>query len=313
MSDQETYDDHDGAHHNINKTSSSSPHSETMKRRIVFVSGLSGAGISSALKNLEDFGFEVFDNIPLSLIQTLIDDEGAAKGDIAFAIDSRTRDFAPLEIINFYDRLKHKNDIQAHLCFLKCSDDTIYQRYSETRRPHPLAKERPIGEGIELERKWLAPLMQHASISIDTSELSAHDLKKLLGSSFQTADNTQKIYVSVMSFGFKNGLPREADMVLDVRFLRNPHWDRKLRPMTGREALVQEYIKADEGFEGFATHVESLLKDILPRYNSEGKSYFTLAVGCTGGKHRSVFLSERWAEYIQDLGFAVTLRHRDLK
>lgn len=285
----------------------------TSARRILFVSGLSGAGMSSALKNLEDFGFEVFDNFPVSFVEGLIDEEGASQRPIAFGLDTRTRRFDPQDVVEQIQRLQLRTDLEVQLCFLTCDDETIFKRYSETRRPHPLAKERPIADGIGLERNWLQALLDRADFVIDTTGLSVHDLKKLLGSNFSEEANEQKVYVTVMSFGFKNGLPREADMVLDVRFLENPHWDRTLRPLTGKDKVIQDFIRRDEGFEPLTQHVDSLLEVLLPRYEVEGKSYFTLAVGCTGGKHRSVFLAERWSEVISKLGFAVSVRHRDLR
>ncbi len=286
----------------------------TAVRRIVFISGLSGAGMSSALKNMEDFGFEVFDNFPLGFIDALIDDTDAGHKSVPIAIglDTRTRGFSPQDLVKKIDALAARDDLDVMLCFLSCDDETIYKRYSETRRPHPLAKDSPIADGIALEKNWLQPLLKRADLVIDTTGLSVHDLKRLLGSNFSPQAEGKKIYVTVMSFGFKNGLPREADMVIDVRFLQNPHWEKKLRPLTGQDTPVQDYIRKDEGFDPLNRHISSLLELLLPRYEVEGKSYFTLAVGCTGGRHRSVYMAELWAEMVKTLGFAVSLRHRDL-
>lgn len=282
-------------------------------RKLVFVTGLSGAGMSSALKALEDFGFEVLDNFPIAFLESLIDEDPSSPRPIAIGIDTRTRGFSPHDLLAAVDRLALRDTITPVLCFLTCGDETIYKRYSETRRPHPLAKDSPIADGVAMERSWLQPLAKRADLIIDTSDLSAHDLKRMLGSNFSPKADGKKVYVTVMSFGFKNGLPREADMVIDVRFLQNPHWEKKLRPLTGRDEAVQAFITRDEGFPLLTDHVDALLKGLLPRYEVEGKSYFTFAVGCTGGRHRSVFLAERWADLVRESGFAVALRHRDLE
>lgn len=289
---------------------------EPKKRQIVFVSGLSGAGMSSVLKNLEDFGFEVFDNMPLFLVDSLLkshEPDIDPQKPLAFGLDSRTRGFSPPDILAKIEYLKKQDEYEVSLCFISCADDIIHQRYSHTRRPHPIAREQTIAQGIAIEREWLQPLSVAADLSIDTTDMSVHDLKRLLGSRYFHPDAGNKVYITLMSFGFKKGTPREADMILDVRFLQNPHWEKNLRPLTGRDEEVQNFIRNDEVFEEFIQKVKSMLTLILPRYEVEGKSYFTLALGCTGGRHRSVFLAEHLADFIKDLEFSVNIRHRDLQ
>jgi UPF0042 nucleotide-binding protein len=289
---------------------------QNKKRQIVFVSGLSGAGMSSVLKNLEDFDFEVFDNMPLFLIDSLLttnQQDIDPQKSLAFGLDSRTRGFSPPDILAKIEYLKKQKEYDVSLCFITCANDIIHQRYSLTRRPHPIAREQTIAQGIAIEREWLAPLQEAADLSIDTTDMSVHDLKRLLGSRYYHPEAGNKVYVTLMSFGFKKGTPREADMMLDVRFLQNPHWDKKLRPLTGRDKGVQNFIRGDESFDGFVEKVGDMLSIVLPRYEVEGKSYFTLALGCTGGRHRSVFLAEYFADYIKGLNFSVNIRHRDLQ
>jgi len=285
---------------------------EPQKRKIVFVTGLSGAGMSSALKVLEDFGYEVFDNFPLSFIDHLAKEKGHEDAHVAFGLDTRSRGFAPEEILKTIEKLRKTGKSDVQLLFMTCANNTLTKRFSETRRSHPLAKDRPVLDGIRQERGWLKPLMDRADLLVDTTDLSIHDLRRLLEGSLHPDMSKKRLAVTLMSFGFKNGVPRESDMVLDVRFLRNPHWDAKLKPLTGRDKPVQQYILDDKDFAGFMKHTESMLKLLLPRYADEGKYYFTLAVGCTGGKHRSVFIAEQLSEMVRDLGYTLSLRHRDL-
>jgi len=283
------------------------------KRKIIFVTGLSGAGMTSALKVLEDFGYEVFDNFPLSFIEHLAKEKGHEDSHVAFGLDTRARGFSPEDVVRKIETLRknRKNDVQ--LLFMNAGNTTLQKRYSETRRSHPLAKDRPVLDGIRQERGWLKTLMERADLLVDTTDLSIHDLRRLLQGSVHPDPAKKKLAVTVMSFGFKNGVPRESDMVLDVRFLKNPHWDAKLRPLTGKDKKVQAYIQDDADYAAFLKHTKEMLKLLLPRYADEGKYYFTLAVGCTGGKHRSVHLAEELAADIKKGGYTTTLRHRDLE
>ncbi|MEK9751833.1 MAG: RNase adapter RapZ, partial [Rhodospirillaceae bacterium] len=196
--------------------------------------------------------------------------------------------------------------------FIDCADDVLIERFRETRRRHPLAADRPVGDGLKQERDFLDPLRQRADVVVDTSEMHARELKQMMQDRFRLdADPGPTLLLT--SFGFKNGLPRDADLVFDVRFLRNPHYQRELRPQTGRDAAVAEYIEGDDGLEPFLANLLALLTPLIPRFAAEGKSYLTVAVGCTGGRHRSVYTIERLAAQLAAAGLKVQLRHRDLE
>ena len=280
-------------------------------RRVVLVTGLSGAGISTALKAFEDIGYEVFDNLPLALAPALIAQERQADRPIAIGIDSRTRDFSAADLLLRLDALGHAKDLDVRLVLIECDTDVLQRRFNQTRRRHPLAVDRPVADGIRLEVELLAPLRGKVDLLIDTSLLTIHDLRRLIAGNF--AHRTEaRLLVCVTSFSFGRGLPREADLVFDVRFLRNPYWDVRLRPMTGREDAVQAAIMEDPDFESFSNQLTDLLTTLLPRYTLEGKSYLTIAVGCSGGRHRSVFVAERLAAWLRNRNHKVQLLHREL-
>lgn len=282
------------------------------RRRVALITGLSGAGRATALKALEDMGFEAVDNLPLSLLPDLLrSDSRAGLRPLALGLDVRTRDFSSDAFLAELDQLRRRADLQAELVFLDCDGTTLLRRYTETRRRHPLATDRPIQDGIAEERRILAPVRGAADQVIDTSQLGPHDLKRLLGAHF-AGEGGPGLRVVVLSFSYRNGLPREADLVFDARFLANPHYVPELKPLTGRDRAVQEYVEADPDYFPFLNGIKSLLGPLLPRYEKEGKSYLTVAVGCTGGRHRSVFLAERLAQFLATLGRNVTLAHRDL-
>ena len=275
-------------------------------RLILFVTGLSGAGISTALKALEDCGYEVFDNFPLGHVEALLKEKGYENHPIAFGFDSRTRAFNPDRLIGM------TRELNAKTLYLNSTNAVLQKRFSETRRTHPLAKDRTVADGIIFEKEWLEPLRIHSENIIDTSDLSVHDLKRLIEADYNPDNNENRLSVTIMSFGFKNGVPREVDMVLDVRFLNNPHWVPELKPFTGQDPAVQNYIEQDPDLENFFIKTADLISFLLPRYTHEGKSYFTIAFGCTGGKHRSVYMTERLAQYIRSLEYHTTIRHRDM-
>lgn len=271
----------------------------------LFITGLSGAGMSSALKVLEDLGYEAFDNFPLPLLDALLEGATDYTKPIAIGIDTRTRGFDPQAIIN---RVK---DMGARLFMITCDEAVLQKRFSETRRKHPLAGDRPVSAGIKKELALLYDLREIATTIIDTTELSIHDLRRIVtGLCGQAAGD--KLTVSVLSFGFKNGLPREADIVMDCRFLRNPHWDENLRPLTGKDKVVQDYVSQDTAFTPFVENLKTLMEPLFERYRSEGKSYLTIALGCTGGKHRSVYVAEKIGEWVQQKNIACTIDHRDI-
>ncbi|HYC03382.1 MAG TPA: RNase adapter RapZ [Azospirillaceae bacterium] len=290
--------------------SSQGPGPAGRRRRIVLVTGLSGAGLSTAMKTLEDLGYEAVDNLRLSLLTALV--LQAEDLPLAVGIDSRTRDFSADALLSEMGKLQRHGGLDVRLLYLEAADEVLQRRYTETRRPHPQALDRPVPDGIQFERTLLSPLKDHADVVIDTSALSIHDARRLLTGHFRL-DDDPSLHVFVTSFSFRHGVPREADLVFDVRFLDNPHWDPDLRPLTGNDPAVGAYVERDPDFRGFFDNLTRLLAPLLPRYVREGKSYLTVAVGCTGGRHRSVFIANRLARWLDGQGCKVGLSHRDLE
>jgi UPF0042 nucleotide-binding protein len=282
--------------------------------RILLVTGMSGAGKSTALNTLEDLGWEVVDNLPLRLLNRLLATE-TPQGThdarpLAFGIDSRTRGFDADAIVT---RIKEMRDQGAETAtlFLDCVGTELERRFSETRRRHPLALDRPAADGIARERELMAPLRCWADHVVDTSSFTSKDLKADIRARFGDTD-TSGPTLSVMSFGFARGVPRNADLMFDMRFLRNPHWVDTLRPLSGLDQPVCDYIAGDTAYEDVASRIEALLISLIPRYQAEGKSYVTVAFGCTGGRHRSVHMAERVAKRLRNAAFSPTVTHRDL-
>lgn len=288
----------------------------TRPQRILLVTGMSGAGKSTALKTFEDLGWEVVDNLPLTLLDRLLGtplSEGAPDSGrpLALGIDSRTRDFDAERIKARARKLQDVNGERAEILFLDCSGAELARRYSETRRRHPLALDRPASDGIARERELLAPLRESADLVIDTTDTTTnalqHDLRTRFG-----GERADALTLTIMSFGFARGIPRNADLVLDMRFLRNPHWVPDLKPLTGMDQPVSDYIAQDPAYEDALARIEDLILLLLPRYAEEGKAYVTVAFGCTGGRHRSVHVAERVAGRLREAGFSPTVAHRDL-
>jgi RNase adapter protein RapZ len=282
--------------------------------RILLVTGLSGAGRTTVLKTLEDLGWEAVDNLPLSLLDRLLSSpapQGAPDEDrpLAIGIDSRTRGFDAQGILRRVARLREEQPVE--ILFVEAADTVLAQRFSATRRRHPLAIDRPAEDGIASERGMLERLRDAAEHLIDTSELTSNALQQEIRQRFGGTQAVEPTLV-VSSFSYARGLPRDADLVLDMRFLRNPHWDEALRPGTGMDADVSAYIAADPAYGPALDQIESLLKLLLPRYEREGKSYITIAFGCTGGRHRSVHAAETIAKRLRAAGFSPTIAHRDL-
>lgn len=283
--------------------------------RILLVTGLSGAGKSTALRTLEDIGWEVVDNLPLSLLEHLLSTP-LAKGTanrrrpLAIGIDTRTRDFDAQHVVEQIKSLAENHDYPVETLFFDCAGSELLRRYSETRRRHPLAPDRPATDGIAAERELMAPLRRWSDHVIDTTDSDPPALQQQIRQRFGTGQDAPTL--TILSFGFARGLPRSADMVIDVRFLRNPHWDSRLRPLTGLEPEVGEHIASDEAYEEALSKIEDLLLTLLPRYQAEGKSYVSVAFGCTGGRHRSVHVAERVAARLRAEGFSPTVEHRDL-
>jgi UPF0042 nucleotide-binding protein len=286
------------------------PADPSERLRVLLVTGLSGAGHSTALNLLEDLGWEAVDNLPLALLGGLTGDATAPQRPIAIGVDSRTRDFSPDALLAQLGRLRDDPGVGVALIFLTCDDEVLRRRFTETRRRHPLALDRPVADGIAQERALLAAVRGAADLVVDTSDLAIADLKHLLTGHF--ALDRQAAAIAVTSFSYRRGLPREADLVFDVRFLRNPYYEPGLKGLSGRDPEVAAFIEQDPAFTGFFAALTALLAPLLPRYEREGKSYLTLAVGCTGGRHRSVYVAERLAAWLRRQGRLVGLRHRDL-
>ncbi len=280
-------------------------------RRVIIVTGMSGAGKSTALKALEDAGYETVDNLPLALLANLAKPEDPDSPHVAVGVDTRTRGFGVVPFLAALDRLLDSGDLDVRLVFVDCEDEILRRRYTETRRRHPLAADRPVGDGIVHERALVEPLRGRADLLIDSSNLVANDLRRLVQNHFGLG--ASGLMLSVMSFAFRYGLPREADLVLDVRFLANPYYVPELRRLSGRDAAVASYIAGDPVFAPFLGDLTRMLVGLLPRYEREGKSYLTIAIGCTGGQHRSVLVAERLAEALQQDGRRLNLVHRDLE
>ena len=286
----------------------------TDPKRLLLVTGLSGAGKSTVLNTLEDIGWEVVENLPLSLLHHLLATPPSAGSDnerpLAVGLDSRTRGFDAQRIVGQIKTLSGHHDYPVETLFLDCAGAELVRRYSETRRRHPLATDRPATDGIAEERALMAPLRRWADHVIDTTDTDTNGLRQQIRARFGGGQDQPTL--SVLSFGFARGVPRNADLVFDMRFLRNPHWQEALRPLTGLDAAVAAYVASDEAYEPAAAKIEDLLVTLLPRYRAEGKSYVTVAFGCTGGRHRSVHVAERIATRLREAGFSPTVEHRDL-
>lgn len=281
------------------------------KRRVVVVTGPSGAGRSSALNVLEDAGFEAIDNLPLRLLPTLVDRPDERRS-LALGVDSRTRDFATDTVLDVMARLSAHPDLTAELLYLDCETEVLLRRFSETRRRHPIAEGGPPSVGIERELTLLAPLKARADVLIDTSGMTIHDLRVEVERWF-APDGQHHLSVSVQSFSYKRGVPRSVDMVYDCRFLRNPHWDADLREANGKDPRVAAFVAQDARFADFAEKVIDLGRLLLPAFREEGKSNVTIAFGCTGGQHRSVAMAELYALRLAQEGWQVSIRHRELE
>jgi len=279
--------------------------------RVVLVTGASGAGRATAINALEDLGYETIDNLPLSLVERLLDGP-PRRAPLALGIDVRNRDFSTDAMVALLDDLAADPDTSAELLYLDCRTDVLIRRYSETRRRHPLAPSESPDIGIAREMELLVPVRARADRLIETSELTVHDLKAEIGEKFGTSASAS-MSISVESFSYKRGLPRGADMVLDVRFLANPHWEEGLRALDGRAPEVQAFVSNDPKFADFFDRAVDLTQSLLPAFKEEGKTSLTLAFGCTGGQHRSVALAEKAAKALAALGWHVSTRHRELE
>ncbi len=280
------------------------------RQRIVLVTGPSGAGRSTAINALEDLGFEAIDNLPLSLMPRLLEGPPLPRP-MALGVDARNREFSAAAMSELLDSLAARKDIAAELLYLDCSDAALLRRFSETRRRHPLAPAETPAEGIAREFALLAPIRDRAELLIDTTEMTPHDLRAEM-ERWYGAETGRRLAVSVQSFSYKKGAPRDIDTMFDVRFLRNPYWEPSLRALNGTDPEVAEYVSADPRFAEFFDRVRALMLFLLPSYAEEGKSHVSVGFGCTGGQHRSVTVAESLAEALAQDGWQVSIRHREL-
>jgi len=282
-----------------------------MDHHLVFVTGPSGAGRTTAIRVLEDLGYEGIDNIPLSLVPRLV--EGPPLGrPIALGLDVRNRDFNATALIELIDKLTRDPRVDLEVMYLDCAPAILIQRFSETRRRHPLAPAETPAQGVEREIDLLAPIRVRADHLIDTTELTQHDLKAEISRRFDTGA-TGRLSVSVQSFSYKRGVPRGMDMIYDCRFLANPHWQAALRPLDGRDPAVESFVRADPRFAEFFQKVSELLLFLLPAHLDEGKAHLSIGFGCTGGQHRSVAMAEMVGSALAEAGWPVSKRHRELE
>lgn len=281
------------------------------EHQLVLVTGPSGAGKSTAIHAMEDLGFEVIDNLPLSLVPRLLDGPPLGRR-IALVMDVRNRDFNTTSLIELIDTLTRDPAVALEVLYLDCAPGELIRRYSETRRRHPLAPAETADLGIEREIDLLVPIRARADHLIETTDMSPHDLKAEIVQWFDQS-KTAVLAVSVQSFSYKRGVPRGVDMIFDCRFLRNPHWDAALRALDGRDTAVLAHIETDPRFSLFYDKVLGLITLLLPAHRDEGKAHLTIGFGCTGGQHRSVALAELLAKDLAKAGWPVSKRHRELE
>ena len=280
---------------------------------VVVVTGLSGAGRSTAAKCLEDLGWFVVDNLPPSLLSTMVDLGSRSQGavsKIAVVADVRSRAFSS-DLRTAIDETERRG-VHPRVLFLEAGDEALVRRFESVRRPHPMQGDGRLVDGIAAERQLLLDLRGEADLVLDTSLLNVHELRGKVAAAFGAESDTDALQVTVLSFGFKYGLPVDADLVVDCRFLPNPHWVPELRPMTGRDEPVRDYVLAQPGAMEFLEGYQQLLELVTAGYKREGKHYALLAIGCTGGKHRSVAMAEEIAGRLRAAGTEVTVTHRDL-
>lgn len=287
----------------------------TSRQRVLLVTGMLGAGKSTALKALEDLGWETIDNFPIRLLDRMIYSPDGRAGEVraplAIGFDSRTRGFNPVKVI---DRVKHlvsHDDLELTTLFLDCSGKELERRFNETRRRHALAQDLPATSGIAAERELMEPLRRWADIVVTTTDFTTNDLQQAIRERFGT-EAPAAMTVTVTSFGFSRGTPPLADLVFDMRFLDNPHWNEKLRVQTGKEAAVGAHIRKDPVWSEAFSRIRDLLLLLLPRYQAQGKAYVNVAFGCTGGRHRSVFTAEQIAAALRKAGYSPSVLHRNL-
>lgn len=284
--------------------------------RFVVITGLSGSGKSQAIRALEDLGYFCVDNLPTTLIPTMAElslRQGTELPRVAIVVDVREGGFLR-QFPRVWKRLKRMRGLNPSLIFLEAHHEALVRRFSETRRPHPLAHDRPVSEGIEEERRRLGAIRRLADVIVDTSDLTVHELRERFMSLSREQSRRKPLLVTLLSFGFKHGVPVDADLMFDVRFLPNPHFVPKLKPLTGRDRAVVRFMEQNDATHQFLEKLTDMLRFLVPQYVMEGKSYLTIAIGCTGGRHRSVMLAERLRTALSDIeGVRFRVRHRDVQ
>ena len=277
--------------------------------RLLLVTGMSGAGKSTVLDALEDMGWDCVDNLPTALLEQFVHGEREARQTVPVAVgmDVRSRGFDPWDLPDLIRSIK---GVAPEILYLDCSGAELVRRYDETRRRHPLAPDRPAEDGIARERDLTGPLRRIADVVIDTTDLTPAELREELLRRY--GGLIDQPVLTIASFGFARGISRAADLVFDMRFVANPHWIDELRPLTGQDQAVRDYIAEDPAWPETIERIETLLIDLIPRYWAAGKSYLTVAFGCTGGRHRSVAAAVEMAERLRSAGFSPNVRHRDL-
>ena len=281
---------------------------ERPRPRLLLVTGMSGAGKSTVLDALEDMGWDIVDNLPVDLLEPFVRGEGTCRlAPAAVAMDVRSRGF---DAESLPTRIRSIEGVEPEILYLECAEGELIRRYDETRRRHPLAPDRPAEDGIARERALTSRLRSAADSILDTTDLSPVELRDELRRRY--GDGSDQPVLTIASFGFARGISRTADLVFDLRFLPNPHWVEELRPLTGEGQAVRDYLSADPSWSETIGQIEALLIDWIPRYWAAGKSYVTVAFGCTGGRHRSVAATVEMAERLRGRGFSPNVRHRDL-
>ena len=283
------------------------------RKHFVLITGMSGSGKGSVLRAFEDLGYHCVDNLPIDLIARFAETcppPGARIERAAVVVDIREGE-ALSQLPTLYQNLRSSN-LNLSLVFLEASDKALIRRFEETRRPHPLGRELPVREGIRLERTLLKPMRQLADVTIDTTRMNVHELRELIQTQFGGLAARRTVLASVVSFGFRFGVPADANLVFDVRFLPNPNYISRLKSKTGRDAVVQRYMDSFPQTREFMKHLMDLLIYLLPHYVQEGKSYLTIAIGCTGGRHRSVAIAEKVGYALVGEGYKTRVSHRDI-
>ncbi len=281
---------------------------------LVIVSGLSGSGKSHALKAFEDAGYFCIDNLPPALIPTFVElcnQQGGEISNVALGVDVRERVFFS-DLVGTLERIRSLG-YAIHLLFLEARDEVLVRRFSESRRPHPLLPHLPVLEGVRFEKERVAELRRHADRIIDTSDLTVHELRDLLTKEFSRGPSTRRLTVTLLTFGYKFGVPYDIDLLFDVRFLKNPFFVPELKPLSGDDPRVRAYVLSDPDAVALLAQFENMLKFLIPLYEREQRSYLTIAIGCTGGRHRSVAIASRLRESLGAIGHDVILKHRDVQ